>query len=167
MKKLIFITTISILSLSSCMERAVIIDGCTDPAAINYNFNADYDDGSCAFQADVVFFYDAITANELNAAEFDRLDFYIEGNPGSYEFVGSEYPTFIYGGVPNCYEDTYVTTPIQWSSSYQVGIKYLVYGIHDIGILGVLETEVDLYSFNLSPNECAAVQIRFLSKKKK
>ena len=40
MKKLIFITTISILSLSSCMERAVIIDGCTDPAAINYNFNA-------------------------------------------------------------------------------------------------------------------------------
>ncbi len=167
MNKLILITSTSILSLSSCMERTVIIDGCTDPVAINYNNNADYDDGSCSFQADIVFFYDAITANELNAADFDRLEFYIEGNPGSYEFIGSENSTFIYGGIPNCYEDTYVTTPIQWSSSYQADIKYLVYGIHDMGILGVLETEVDLYSFKISANECAAVPIRFLSKKKK
>ena len=167
MNKLVLITSIVTLSLASCMERANIIDGCTDPAAINYDNNINYDDGSCTFQADVVFFYDIITANELNAAEFDRLDFYIEGNPGSYEWVGSESPNFIYGGIPNCYEATYVTTPITWSGSYSADINYMVYGIHDIGILGELETEVDLYSFNLGANECAAVPIRFLSKKKK
>ena len=167
MKKLVLITSIITLSLASCMERAVIIDGCTHPAAINYDNNIDYDDGSCIFQADVVFFYDIITAYELNAAEFDRLDFYVEGSPGIYEFVGSELPTFIYSGIPNCYQETYVTTPITWSGSYSTDLNYIVYGIHDIGILGELETEVDLYSFNLGANECAAVAIRFLSKKKK
>jgi hypothetical protein len=163
MKKILLLLTLALI-LNAC-ERST--SGCIEPAAINYNINADYDDGSCNFQADVIFFYDAITANELNAAEFDRLDFYIEGNPGNYEFVGSEYPTFIYAGIPNCYQNTYVTTPIHWSDSYSADINYLVYGIHDIGILGELETEVDLYSFNLGANECAAVPIRFLTKKKK
>jgi len=41
----------------------------------------------------------------------------------------------------------------------------MVYGIHDIGV-GELETEVDLYTFNLYENEYAAVPIRFISKKK-
>jgi len=164
MKKILLFSILAIF-LNSCSDSRS--RGCTDPAAINFESWADYDDGSCVFEADVVFFYDAITANELNAAEFDRLDFYIEGNPGSYEFVGSEYPTFIYGGIPNCYEDTYVTTPIQWLDSYSADINYMVYGIHDLGILGELETEVDLYSFNLGANECAAVSIRFITKKKK
>ncbi|MFQ3332470.1 MAG: hypothetical protein ACI8ZH_000360 [Flavobacteriales bacterium] len=163
MKNIILLLSITLL-ITSC-ERST--SGCTEPAAINYNAYADYDNGNCTFEADVVFFYDAITANELNAAEFDRLDFYIEGNPGIYEFVDSELPTFIYGGVPNCYQATYVTTPIQWSDFNNADINYLVYGIHDLGILGEFETEVDLYSFNLGANECAAVAIRFLSKKKK
>ena len=164
MKKALLLSILTIFLYSCSDSRS---EGCTDPRAINYKSYADYNDGSCTFQADVVFFYDAITANELNAAEFDRLDFYIEGNPGSYEFIGSEYPTFIYGGIPYCYESTYVTAPIQWLDSYNADINYLVYGIHDIGILGELETEVDLYSFNLDANECAAVPIRFLTKKKK
>ena len=164
MKNIILLLFLAVF-LNSCSESRSV--GCIDPYAVNYESYADYDDGSCIYTADVIFFYDAITAYELNAAEFDRLDFYIEGNPGSYEWVGSESPNFIYGGIPNCYEATYVTTPITWSGSYSADINYMVYGIHDIGILGELETEVDLYSFNLGANECAAVPIRFLSKKKK
>ena len=152
-----------VLLISSC-ERST--SGCTEPAAVNYNINADYDNGSCVFQADVVFFYNAWTANELNAADFDRLDFYIEGDPGSYEFVGSEDPTFIYGGIPNCYEDTYVTATMQWEDSYSTNANYLVYGITYVNILGLtteVETLVDEYSFDLYANECAAVPIRFLT----
>ena len=40
----------------------------------------------------------------------------------------------------------------------------MLYGIHDIGV-GELETEVDLYTFNLDKNEYAAVPIRSNSKK--
>ena len=164
MKKLIFFS-ILVIFLGSCEVQT---GGCIDPVATNYENFADYDDGSCLYQADVVFFYDAITANELNAADFDRLDYYIEETPGTYINIGSEFPgtSFIYAGIPDCYTPTYVTTPIEWYSADNTIIKYMVYGIHDLGILGELETEIDLYSFNLLANECAAVPIRFITKKK-
>jgi len=164
MKKILLFSILAIF-LNSCSDSRS--RGCTDPYAYNYESFADYDNGSCAFQADVVFFYNATTANELNAADFDRLDFYIEGNPGTYEFVGSEYPAFIAAGIPNCYADTYVTTTIQWVDSYSANANYLVYGIHDIGILGELETEVDSYSYLVDVNICSALQISFLTPQKK
>jgi hypothetical protein len=169
-KKLIFISIIALFG--SCSDSRN--NGCTDPYAVNFESFADYEDGSCVYTADVVFFYDAIAANELNAytdllwGPIDRLDYYIEDSPGTYVFVGSEYPSpaFVYTGVPNCYESTYITTPIEWSNLDNTNINYIVYGVHE-ALLGELETIVDEYSFNLYANECAAVPIRFLTKQKK
>ena len=109
--------------------------------------------------------YDAITANEINAEEFDRLNFYSEGKTFIYEFIGSVFPAFSYGGVPNFYEQTYASSPIIWNDNASITINYMVYGIHDIGI-GELETEFDLYTFNIYVNEYVAIPIRFISKKK-
>ena len=169
MKKLIYVTILSALTFTACEESKT--GGCIDPLAINYERWADFDDGSCTYEADVVFFYDAITANELNGYDdllwglIDRLDYYIEEEPGTFILVGSEYPTpsYVYAGVPNCYDDTYVTAPIQWYGENSTHIKYMVYGVHEALI--VKETLIDEYSFDLDANDCAAVPIRFLSKK--
>ena len=169
MKKTLLLSTLVIL-LNSCSE--VRRGGCIDPYAYNYESFADFDDGSCVYTADVVFFYDAITANELNLVGFDRLDYYIEETPGTFISVGQELPTpsFIYAGIPICYEQTYITTPIEWYNTDNTIINYLVYGITYVNILGTItevETLVDEYSFELYANECAGVPIRFLTKSKK
>ena len=169
MKKILLFSILAIF-LNSCSDSRST--GCTDPYAYNYESFADYDDGNCIYTADVVFFYDAITANELNIVGFDRLDYYIEETPGTFINIGNEYPapSFIYAGIPNCYEQTYVTEAIEWYSAGNTIINYLVYGITYVNILGLItevETLVDEYSFDLYANECAAVPIRFLTKKKK
>ena len=169
MKNIILLLFLAVF-LNSCSESRSV--GCIDPYAVNYESYADYDDGSCIYTADIVFFYDAITANELNFVAFDRLDYYIEESAGTFINIGYELPTpsFIYAGIPSCYEQTYVTSPIEWYSENNTIINYLVYGITYVNILGFItevETLVDENSFNLYANECAAVPIRYITKKKK
>tara|TARA_X000000368_G_scaffold414970_1_gene405830 strand:- start:88 stop:588 length:501 start_codon:yes stop_codon:yes gene_type:complete len=166
MKKLLLLSSLAIF-FNSCSDSRY--EGCTDPQAINYKSFADYDDGSCDYIADVVFFYDAITANELNSwtdiiyGDIDRLDYYIEE-----QFVGSEYPGgngFVYAGIPNCYEATYVTEELLWGNNNNTLVNYRVEGIH-IALLANLITIIDEDSFVLGANQCAAVQAYFISKKK-
>jgi hypothetical protein len=166
MKKILLLSALAIF-LNSCSDSRP--EGCTDPYAINYESFSDYDDGSCNYTADVVFFYDAITANELNGFEdiiygpIDRLDYYIED-----VFIGSEYPypAFVAAGIPNCYQPTYITEQVLWGSNNNTIVNYRVEGVH-VALLADLYTTIDVNSFDLYANECAAVQTYFLSKKKK
>ena len=169
MKNIILLSFLT-LFLNSCSDSKSV--GCTDAAALNFDPYDDYDDGSCIYTSDVVFFYDAQTAAELNFVAFDRLDYYIEETAGTFINIGYELPTpsFIYAGIPNCYDQTYVTSPIEWYSANNTIINYLVYGITYVNILGLItevETLVDEYSFDLYANECAAIPIRYITKKKK
>ena len=44
-----------IFFFSSCKKDLVIIDGCTDPTAINWSSEATYDNGSCEYDSNYVF----------------------------------------------------------------------------------------------------------------
>ena len=46
---------------------------------------------------------------------------------------GSENPpqAFIYDGIPNCYDATYVTTQLEWESNRNTDISYRVEGVHE------------------------------------
>lgn len=167
MKNILLLFSISIF-ISSCSSDSRS-EGCTDPAAVNYQSYADYDNGSCDYTSDAVFWYDAITANELNAysdliyGPIDRLDYYIEDVRVGYEAPGQ---AFIYDGIPDCYQDTYVTEQLIWSTNNNANVNVRVEGVH-VALFADLITVVDEFSFDAYANECAAVQIYFLSNKRK
>ncbi len=55
--------------------------GCLDPEALNFDATADEDDGSCLYEGQAVFWYDASVAEDLDAYLSDSLTFYIDGEP--------------------------------------------------------------------------------------
>ena len=121
---LIVLACIAIV-FSSCDSS---IRGCTDTFAINYDNYADYDDGSCVFEVDVVFALDANSAAYLNADEFaTEVAYYIDG-----DYIGSDiwnsnigFPFAIPGiSEPNCYETGYVSFTYSWSGSNNTTFFY-------------------------------------------
>jgi hypothetical protein len=55
MKKLTLFTILSIfLCVTSCEKDAVLVKGCTDQTATNYNAEAEKDDSSCIYYSDLI-----------------------------------------------------------------------------------------------------------------
>ena len=104
--------------INSCSVD-VVIDGCTDPYAINFDSNVEYDDGSCLYvcndpyainfniplpyfsceyESDVVFFEDVAAAVYFDNLGVDWLDIYV-GN----DYVGTLQANLGFTYVPVCY----------------------------------------------------------------
>lgn len=79
-------------------------DGCTDPNALNFNADADNNDGSCTYEGRVVFWYNAQTSAELIDYLSASLSFYVDG-----QIVGSTATTQYWNGAPNCGDNASIT----------------------------------------------------------
>ena len=91
MKKIILFTLLPVIALiffTGCVE-----EGCTDPNALNTDFTADEDDGSCIYSR--VGFY--ASAGFFNGIAISRVDVSINGNN-----IGTTSGIFYPGGPGNC-----------------------------------------------------------------
>ena len=146
MKK-ILLFSLSLITLVSC--ETTPIEGCTDPNAINYNYNADINNNSCDFNSDIIFYLDQNAGIYLYNTGVQKLTFYLEGNN-----IGSQYN---YGGFftsetdPECYNSYFTTGSVFWSNISYHTVNWEV------------EDELGNILFNSSStiagNECLAVQL--------
>ena len=67
----------TLLSISSCSTKK---QGCTNTDAINYDLNAEEDDGSCTYAADVVFWISEVNSDTYIAGSVNTLSIYIDGD---------------------------------------------------------------------------------------
>jgi len=87
------------VTLSSCRK-----EGCTDKTAKNYNEKAKKDDGTCAFEGSVVFWYDQSVANFLDGDGATTLYFYLDG-----QLVGSQGALMYWTSAPTCGQNSSIT----------------------------------------------------------
>ena len=86
---LLFAIAISTSVFTSCKKR-----GCTNPNAINYNFDAEKDDGSCMFERTFWCNVDTLGWIDVWVSEFDSL--------GSKMLYEGKIKAFHPGGAPTC-----------------------------------------------------------------
>ena len=135
MKKIFLLLTICAF-ISSCTSDKGI-DGCTDSYAVNYDPNANDEDGSCLYEcADpyavnaallspygciyeggIIFHLDESASDYFTNLDISLLDVWVEN-----QYVGTlNTDLYISGGIPNCTDDygtAAVNFVLEWNDQY-------------------------------------------------
>ncbi len=130
-----------VVNLSSCKT-----EGCTDPDSINYNADANKDDGSCAYQGSVVFWYGKATSEFLISADINALTFYVDN-----KIIGSTNASVYWKTHPTCKENGSITATMNLG-----GLKTQSYEYKVVDAAG---TEIWKGTVNFNANQCLALEL--------
>ncbi|MEE2699776.1 MAG: hypothetical protein VYD71_00230 [Bacteroidota bacterium] len=152
MKNLIYFSIFCIFTFSACEESQS--RGCTDPIAVNYKSWADINDGSCIYEAYIVFHMDYNAAAFLNdepgVLSLEYVVDNIEVGKDVYDFFDVATNT-----TPYCHQVGFTTATIEWYNPNDIEISFEA--IDNLG-------EIQWYGKAwLSPNECVDIPLEYES----
>lgn len=130
------------------------VPGCLDPEAINYNVNADQDDGSCAYQGDVVIWCDELAAEGLGKDGATILTYYVDGKR-----IGSDAAYVYWTGAPECGQSGSISATMEW--------KYSRTHTYSWAVVDRTGWEYWSGSEMLYANECTKIHLTWTKRKKK
>jgi hypothetical protein len=121
-------------------------DGCTDPNAVNFDSEADNNDGSCQFEGEVVFWYNEAAADGLIDFGSNSLTFYVDG-----AVVGSTAANVFWTAGPACGANGSITVTRDLGNTTNIALPYRVEDdFGDVIWDGIV---------NFSANTCEAVEL--------
>jgi hypothetical protein len=97
-------------------------EGCTDPTAVNYESTADINDGSCNYEGEVVFWYNAATSQDVIDFYGESLLFYVNG-----QLIGSTAASVYWMGAPDCGQNASITYTGTWQNNTSKTVSYEVW----------------------------------------
>lgn len=98
-------------------------DGCTDKPAVNYDQKAKTDDGTCVYEADLVFWFDSDTKTIMTSSGVTALYYYLDGT-----LIGNFSAVTDFSSAPSCDNETAFRKSIAYDLSSS---KTLTYSVED------------------------------------
>jgi hypothetical protein len=142
MRILSFILIILSIGLFSCKKP---VTGCTDENALNWNWKAEENDGTCTYEVKGVFYHKAPFSQNLIDEGKTQINYYVDG-----ELIGSKLPNSHWTYIPDCGNTEAIGFSRNIGTSLSATYNYILRDENGFSL--------DQGNITINGGECAAIE---------